>query len=114
MTESQRRQLYALSDYLASKREEILLAWQKAALADPAQKTAHSLTRGQFQDHIPQVLDAFERKLRTRPDTMAALAAEVAEKKEEVKHGLHRWQLGYRLLELMHEWGHQPDDRPGQ
>jgi hypothetical protein len=23
-----------------------------------------------------------------------------------VKHGLHRWQQGYRLQELMHEWGH--------
>jgi signal transduction histidine kinase len=27
-------------------------------------------------------------------------------KSEEVKHGLHRWQQGYRLQELMHEWGH--------
>ena len=36
----------------------------------------------------------------------AATAAGLATKQEEVKHGLHRWQQGYRLQELMHEWGH--------
>jgi hypothetical protein len=66
----------------------------------------HSLTRGQFNDHIPQVLDAFERKLRSRPGGAAASAADLETKKEEVKHGLHRWQQGYRLQELMREWGH--------
>ncbi len=106
MNETQRQQLNVLSVHLASRREEILLAWQKAAMADPKQTTAHSLTRGQFYDHIPQVLDAFERKLRAPPDSLAAQAAGIAEKKEEIKHGLHRWQLGYRLQELMCEWGH--------
>lgn len=106
MTEAQLGLLHSLGDYLASRREEILLAWLRAEENDPAQTTAHSLTRGQFNDHIPQVLDAFENRLRSRPHSAAARIAGIEEKTEEIKHGLHRWQLGYRLLELMREWSH--------
>jgi len=84
----------------------ILAAWRNAAEADPEQTTAHGLTRGQFNDHIPEVLDAFEQLLRSRPGGTNAQAATLDKKEEEVKHGLHRWQQGYRLQELMHEWGH--------
>jgi signal transduction histidine kinase len=104
LTKSQ--QLDALGDYLSSRREALLQAWRKAAYADPEQTTARSLTRGQFNDHIPEVLDAFELKLRSRPGGADARAADLDKKQEEVKHGLHRWQQGYRLQELMHEWGH--------
>ena len=104
LTKSQ--QLDALSDYLHTRRDAILLAWRKAAHADPEQTTARSLTRGQFNDHIPEVLDAFELKLRSHPGGVDARAADLAKRQEEVKHGLHRWQQGYRLQELMHEWGH--------
>lgn len=99
-------QLDELSDHLAKQRDAILAAWRKAADADPKQTTVRSLTRGQFNDHIPQVLDAFERKLRFRPGGLADKVADLETKKEEVKHGLHRWQQGYRLQELMREWGH--------
>ncbi len=64
------------------------------------------VNRGQLNDHIPQVLDAFERKLRSRPGGTEAQAADREKKQEEIKHGLHRWQQGYRLPELMREWGH--------
>jgi signal transduction histidine kinase len=103
---SKSQQLDALSDYLLTRRDAILLAWRKAANADPEQTTARSLTRGQFNDHIPEVLDAFELKLRSHPGGIDARAADIAKRQEEVKHGLHRWQQGYRLQELMHEWGH--------
>jgi signal transduction histidine kinase len=106
VTQTYSQELDALSDHLATRREAILQAWRNAAYADPEQTTARSLTRGQFNDHIPEVLDAFERKLRSRPGGAAAQAASIAQMQEEVKHGLHRWQQGYRLLELMHEWGH--------
>ena len=106
MSPTKSQQLEALSDYLFSRREAILLAWRKAAYADPEQTTVRSLTRGQFNDHIPEVLDAFESKLRSRPGGTDARAADADKKREEVKHGLHRWQQGYHLQELMHEWGH--------
>lgn len=106
MSELKIQQMEILCDYLRSRRNAILLAWRKAVSADSEQTTARSLTRGQFNDHIPEVLDAFERRLRSRPGGTGARAANVEQKQEEVKHGLHRWQQGYRLQELMREWGH--------
>lgn len=106
MSPLKKEQLGILGDFLTARRPAILRAWRQAADADPMQTTGRSLTRGQFNDHIPEVLDAFERKLRSRPGGAEARAADVDSKQEEVKHGLHRWQQGYRLQELMHEWGH--------
>ena len=99
------QQLAAFSHHLAARREAILLAWRKAARADPEQTTERALTTGQFRDHIPQILDAFELKLRSRPGGVDAEAADVKKKLEEVKHGLQRWQQGYRLKELLLECG---------
>jgi signal transduction histidine kinase len=105
MSLTPREQLVALSDLLAARREAILTAWRKRDSADPEQKTGRSLTVGQFLDHIPAILDAYELKLRSRPGGADARAAEVEKKKEGVKHGLHRWQQGYRLKELISECG---------
>ncbi len=99
-------QLAALGAHLTRRRDAILQAWAAAAEADPAQTTVNSLTRAQFNDHIPSLLEAFERKLRARPGGASAAAADDARASEEIKHGLQRWQQGYRLGELMHEWGH--------
>jgi hypothetical protein len=106
MLPSKCEQFNALCDFLAARRENLLLAWRKAVDADPEQTTARSLTRGQLHDHIPEVLDAFESKLRSRPGGKEARAAEFVKNQEEVKHGRHRWQQGYRLPEVLHEWGH--------
>ena len=93
-------------DYLATRRNAILAAWRKASERDPRQTTARSLTRAQFNDHVPELLDAFERKLRSRPGGAAAAKADAKKKDEGVKHGLHRWQQGYRLQEYTQEWAH--------
>ena len=106
MSKTTLEQLNAFSVYLASRRKAVLQAWRTATDADPAQTSAHALTRGQFNDHVPEVLDSFELQLRSRPGGAASRAAESGQKAEEVKHGLHRWQQGYRLQELMREWGH--------
>ena len=99
-------QLAALSDLLAARREAILETWRKMDRADPGQTTGRALTLAQFLDHIPPILDAYELKLRSRPGGMNAHAADVEKKEEGVKHGLHRWQQGYRLKELITECGH--------
>jgi signal transduction histidine kinase len=106
MSESKGQRFAALSDYLRIRREAILLAWSKAVNSDPEQTTARSLNRGQFHDHIPEVLDAFERKLCSHPGGRESQAADIEKTRQEVKHGLHRWQQGYRLPEVLHEWGH--------
>ncbi|MDI1249120.1 MAG: HAMP domain-containing sensor histidine kinase [Lacunisphaera sp.] len=100
------QQFTALSDHFAARRDNILQAWRKADRADPDQTTGRSLTLGQFLDHIPEMLDAFEYRLRSRPGGADARAADVDKKDEGVKHGLHRWQQGYRLQELINECGH--------
>jgi signal transduction histidine kinase len=98
------QQLRATADHLASRRSAILQAWRSAVDADPELTTASSLPRSQFYDHIPQLLDVFERKLRTwrRPD--AATDDEV--KDDAAGHGMQRWQQGYHLREVTREWGH--------
>src|SRR4051812_47062706 len=106
MTAESRRRLGHLSSHWARRRTAILDAWRLAAHRDPQQTTVASLSRAQVNDRIPQVRDAFERKLRARPGGAGAPAADDEKSLEEVKHGLHRWQQGYRLEELMHEWGH--------
>lgn len=97
-------QLSALSRHLSERREAIIEAWRAASDADPEQSTASALTRSQFYDHIPEVLDAFERKLRAVPGTERG--PEEEQRAEEIKHGLHRWQQGYQLREIVREWGH--------
>mgnify|MGYP000122277442 CR=1 FL=1 len=106
MSLSQSQQLAALSRYFAARREAILLSWRKEDRADPEQTTGRSLTVGQFLDHIPEMLDAFEYRLRSRPGGSNAQAADDDKKEEGMKHGLHRWQQGYRLQELINECGH--------
>lgn len=106
MPVSKSQQFAALSDHFAAHRDTILQVWRNADRADPDQTTGRSLTLGQFLDHIPEMLDAFELRLRSRSGGEGARAADVTKKDEGVKHGLHRWQQGYRLQELINECGH--------
>lgn len=106
MTSSTQQPFRQLSEYLASRHDAILARSRAAESHDPEQTTVRSLTHAQFADHIPQVLAAFEDRLRAEHTGVRELEATRRRQAEEVKHGLHRWQQGYRLRELMHEWGH--------
>jgi signal transduction histidine kinase len=97
--------LRQLAAYLAERREPILGAWRAAVDADPELKTASMITRSQFIDHIPEVLDAFEWRLSAGAATQRAQARE-EQKNSAAEHGLHRWQQGYNQPETMCEWGH--------
>ncbi|MGQ0811491.1 MAG: sensor histidine kinase [Nitrospiraceae bacterium] len=98
-------QLVALAVHLSERRQDILQAWRQAADNDPELTTASSLSRAQFYDHIPEVLDAFERKLSAR-HRAENVQAEEEQKESAAEHGLHRWQQGYNQREAMREWGH--------
>ncbi len=99
--------LAALSAHLSARRDAILAAARNAARHDPRQTTVDSLTRAQFEDHLPQVLAAFEGRLRVSAQAGRQARSEDGEvNSEEIEHGLHRWQQGYRLRELLDEWGH--------
>lgn len=104
-TQKSQSQLEALAAHLAARREAVLQAWHQAVEADSEQTTAAALSRTQFNDHIPAVLDDLAARLRARPGAERAAAA--AETKDDAtRHGLHRWQQGYHLREVSREWGH--------
>ncbi|MEO6445430.1 MAG: HAMP domain-containing sensor histidine kinase [Gemmatimonadaceae bacterium] len=98
-------QLAALASHLSTRRAVILQAWRKAVDGDPELSAPSSLPPTQFYDHIPEQLDAFERRLRRWPRPESATAEE-QRNKDAAEHGLQRWQQGYHLREVTREWGH--------
>ena len=103
--ESESAALTALAEFLAARREHILDAWRRAVDADPELATAATITRAQFIDHIPAVLDAFELRISAKHAADRA-QARLEQKESAAEHGLHRWQQGYNQPETMREWGH--------
>jgi signal transduction histidine kinase len=103
-TRRARIQLDALADYLDQQRSDILRRWRVATERIPGFTAALSLSRLQFNDHIPGVLDAYTRTLRHWPDAPTA-RTERREKEQVSGHGLQRWQQGYQLRDLTREWG---------
>jgi len=97
--------LAALAAHLRAQREAILGAWRQAVDSDPHLKSASALSRSQFIDHIPEMLDTFERRLTadSDPERRAAIADQ---KEGAAAHGLQRWQQGYNQRETARDWGH--------
>jgi len=98
-------QLAALASHIAERRTAILRAWRDAVDRDPELTTASSLPRAQFNDHIPQVLDAFEGKLKRPCLPKDNPGADMEPQADAAAHGLQRWQQGYHLREVTREWG---------
>lgn len=104
-TKSTSSKLSALASHLRGRREAILEAWREAVEKDPDLTTGSSLSRTQFNDHVPHLLDLFARRLEAAPGEIDDHAQE-QEHQGMSAHGLHRWQQGFRLRELTLEWGH--------
>ena len=104
-TELPRDQLLALASHLNSRRDRILEKWRASVKQDAALTNASTISSAQFYDHIPSVLDSFEKNLCARSQADAVEAAE-DQKKLAADHGLHRWHHGYNQQEVMREWGH--------
>ncbi|HEV7425134.1 MAG TPA: RsbRD N-terminal domain-containing protein, partial [Thermoanaerobaculia bacterium] len=98
-------QLNELASELLERREAILDAWRAAGDAGPGGSVASSLSRAQFNDHIPAVLDCLASTLRAWPEEQDSAAVE-QQAARVCEHGLQRWQQGYPLRELVAEWGH--------
>lgn len=92
------KELIALADQLAQRREAILQAWRASVSADATLTTGTSLPHTQLNDHIPAVLEGFEEHLR-------APRAETSHLGDAAAHGLHRWQQGFGLAEVVRELG---------
>ena len=98
-------ELNALAARLSARRKHVLQSWKAAVEADPELTTPSALPRRQFYDHIPDILDAFERRLRAWP-VPETTRAKADRNEDAAAHGLQRWQQGYQLREVAREWGH--------
>ena len=100
-----REQLSALAAYLLEHRDAILDAWRAYGDVVPGRNIAASLSRAQFNDHIPVVLDSLSQSLRSWPEETSNVAAQ-READKVADHGVQRWQQGYSLAEVLREWGY--------
>jgi signal transduction histidine kinase len=100
-----REQLSALASEMLERRDAILAAWRAAGEAAPERNIASSLSRAQFNDHIPAVLDCWAHTIQEVPCEQDPVAEQIQTEKV-CDHGLQRWQQGYQLRELIREWGH--------
>ncbi len=105
MKNNRNAQMAGLAAHLGNQRKSILKRWRTATEEAPGVTIASSLTRVQFNDHIPGVLDAYNRALESWPDAASA-SSQLDEKEQINEHGLQRWQQGYQLRDLTREWGH--------
>ena len=96
-----KQELSALAAQFIADQPALLEAWRTRADADPLITAANSLSRSQFNDHIPEVLRTLARRLQGWPDNLAT-----ASRQDAATHGLQRWQQGYRLREVAQEWTH--------
>jgi signal transduction histidine kinase len=104
-TSSARAQLNALASHFLNRTDAILKSCREAIAADPALSTGSSLTRSEFNDHIPRLLFALAATLR-RAVPPEGWAKAVIEIHADEDHGRLRWQQGYLAGELVREWGH--------
>ena len=104
--ESARDQLDAVAAHLAARRDALLQRWREAADADPELTTASALSRAQFFDHIPEVLDALRADARAPATATSGRRPPQDQREGAAGHGMHRWQQGYRQREAMREWRH--------
>lgn len=94
-----------IATHLNKHRDSILARWRVAVDDDPNVSAVASLARAQFIDHVPRILDAFERALRARYAGDERVA-ETEQRAGAADHGENRWLHGYNSRETMREWGH--------
>ena len=88
-----------LVSYLFVRREAILQNWRIACEQDPALDKVSALSREEFNDLLPIVLDILEQRLLNKqPEADLYVTA--------TSHGLHRWQNALALAETIREISH--------
>ena len=98
-------ELAAVAQRLAARRNSILVSWRRRVQEDAALEHASHLSLSQFYDHVPTLLDQLERELGAGNEAAKDDAIK-DENRSSAEHGLIRWQQGYNLVEVMHEWRH--------
>lgn len=90
------QQLDELIAHLYGRRESLLNVWRTVSLEDLKLASRSSFSREEFNDQMPVLLNVLsQRLLGQKPETDPVERAG--------QHGLHRWQRGYSLPELLTE-----------
>jgi hypothetical protein len=97
--ENTQAQLNVLALHLSHEHESILDAWRALAESDDTLSPSSHLTRIQFINHIPRILNALCNRFRFWPedDTPQQRQLELDAVKS---HSQHRWQMGYNMRAL--------------
>ena len=85
-----------LAAYLHNRRNAVLDKWRTACEQDPRLAHVVSLSREEFNNMLPALLEILESRLRSHPDVVDPIQLAKA-------HGLHRWHKGRSLHDLMIE-----------
>ena len=95
--------LIRLQQHLHQSREHLLSRWKERVFGDEQVESANVLSKSEFRDHIPVILELLESKLLSAE----AGALESSHHLEVAsEHGDHRWHQGYTMEETAREWGH--------
>jgi signal transduction histidine kinase len=98
-------ELARLASHMSARRSAVLKAWRDAVFADPTLTTGASLPRAQLHDHIPSLLEDFERQLHAEHAGGPSAGVQDLHLGDAAAHGLHRWQQGFDLAEVTRELG---------
>ena len=91
--------LSAITGYLFAQRETILNSWRTTCQKDTTLAKGLSLSREEFNNLLPLILDILEARLLGKdPQADPALTAQA--------HGLHRWQKSFSIIDTMREVAH--------
>jgi signal transduction histidine kinase len=104
LLQATKAELASIAQHFNTRREVILAAWEAAVKADLSLAVGASLNRVEFLDHVPALLDTFERDLlEFNPEDTRDKVSDFP--KSAASDGLKRWQQGYDLGELVRELG---------
>ena len=91
--------IHLLVEYLDMRRDTILNQWRTRCLEDPDLISKIGFAREEFNDQAPALLNILAQRLRGEKEEARPLVVAGG-------HGLHRWQRGYSLPELLTEFEH--------
>jgi signal transduction histidine kinase len=88
-----------LVSFLLTRREVILNSWRTVCEQDPLLAKVSAMSREEFNNLLPLLLDLLEQRLLGQPLKTDPIQT-------ATEHGLHRWQKAHTLLETMQELHH--------
>ncbi len=98
--------LQELAEKMDESRPDILQQWRARVDGDPQISATSSMTRSQFYNHIPHILEIFGQELCAPSPNPNAASLDERQSDLAEQHSQHRWQQGYNLRSLVREWGH--------